>query len=376
MLLMHREKIFKTMTLCLIFLSLSLLLPENMYAYSDWTTIEERTSGWSQYRIEYRTSSSNLQIRLTSFSTEGLYHRVTGNFGHEPIDIEARYETDTTQTFTGLSPGERYSFYLERILDRGNSRFFIVDEFERDYFFDTKPTTPGAPSFSDSTSNSTNISWNSNGNGSRTTYSLQRRTGGGNWVTVYSGSSTSYQDTNLQTGRTYEYRVSASTNAGYEYSGISTITITPDPAEAAALEARAAAHAAQAASERAETKATEAAAGVNEIKGKVEETNLTVNQLQEDMKGLLLANTSLQWDNNKTATTNTEEWLNVTHASSPDLYYRYQVNGGSFSDWQQISGRIYIYLGPGVGYKNINIQFGDRINGVPLAERSIGIWKL
>lgn len=82
----------------------------------------------------------------------------------------------------------------------------------------------------------------------------------------------------------------------------------------------------------------------------------------------------LSWDNNKTATTNSGEWLNIS-AVVTDTQYRYRVNDGTYSEWNSFSNRVYIELGSNPGYKNVNIQFGDEYGNL-LADKRIGIWKL
>ncbi len=88
---------------------------------------------------------------------------------------------------------------------------------------------------------------------------------------------------------------------------------------------------------------------------------------------LLSLNTNLYWDSRKTITTSSVEFLNVSFDT--EAQYRYRVNNGNYTQWDDLVERMEIQLGVSAGYKNVTLQL--RLDeGSPAATRNVSIWKL
>ena len=107
------------------------------------------------------------------------------------------------------------------------------------------------------------------------------------------------------------------------------------------------------------------------------QNNIQVEQrlssIEKLMQSVVAGNLKLYWDSNRTATKSDGEWLNIS-AFGTDLQYRYRIDDGAFNPWESLDDRVYITLGSTPGYKIIVVQLG--VDGIPLAEKQIGIWKL
>lgn len=98
-----------------------------------------------------------------------------------------------------------------------------------------------------------------------------------------------------------------------------------------------------------------------------------LSSIEKLMQSVVAGNLKLYWDSNRTATKSDGEWLNIS-AFGTDLQYRYRIDDGAFNPWESLDDRVYITLGSTPGYKIIVVQLG--VDGIPLAEKQIGIWKL
>lgn len=107
------------------------------------------------------------------------------------------------------------------------------------------------------------------------------------------------------------------------------------------------------------------------------QNNIQVEQrlssIEKLMQSVVAGNLKLYWDSNRTATKSDGEWLNIS-AFGTDLQYRYRIDDGAFNPWESLDDRVYITLGSTPGYKIVVVQLG--VDGIPLAEKQIGIWKL
>jgi len=110
-----------------------------------------------------------------------------------------------------------------------------------------------------------------------------------------------------------------------------------------------------------------------EARDKATEAISKITNLETKMQSMTTADLQLFWDNQKTATLNSGEWLNIGYGG--DGYHcRYSINNGAFSAWDDLFNRIFIDLGTQAGYKNIAVQVGSE--GHAIVTKYIGIWKL
>ena len=129
------------------------------------------------------------------------------------------------------------------------------------------------------------------------------------------------------------------------------------------------------AANNAKDSADSAKSSADQAKQNTETIINNVSHLETKIEKMLLSNIvlDLSWDNQKTATLNSGEWLNVS-SNGNNYDYRYSINSGNYTDWENLSDRVYIDLGTQEGYKNISFQIGQ--NGQLLLTKHIGIWKL
>jgi len=110
-----------------------------------------------------------------------------------------------------------------------------------------------------------------------------------------------------------------------------------------------------------------------EARDKAVEAISKISVLETAMQSTVATDLQLFWDNQKTATLNSGEWLNIGFGGN-GYQCRYSVNNGAFSTWNDLSNRIFIDLGAQTGYKNIAVQVGRE--GQAIITKYIGIWKL
>jgi len=137
-------------------------------------------------------------------------------------------------------------------------------------------------------------------------------------------------------------------------------------------EAKTAAQNAEAAATSAMTEAINAKNIASDARDIAHEILLKVDSIESSITNMA-GDLDLSWDNQKTATLNSGEWLNVS-STGDNFEYRYSVNNESYTSWENLSEKVYINLGAQKGYKNISFQIGQ--GGQPLSTKHIGIWKL
>lgn len=274
---------------------------------------------------------------------------------------------------TGLSPGSSYTLYH---LTPAENYFSYVD-ISGSFTVYTEPNPPTSPTFSNITPNSTNINWTKNGNGSATNYRLSRGpSASGPWTTLYDGIGVYFADTGLAQNTEYFYRLASYVPGGSQhYTTTMSITTSTDPAVSAALAAQGAAEAAMLASQSANTIITNMNAELQMVRSDIEilKTSLDTDLMPPTITRFCLDLpfvTALRTD---TAIFTLEAYDNKTEAAN--LTYRYQVNGGVFSEWSNLAtGSVCINIGSDKGLKTIKAEVRDSAGRV--SSNMAKIWRL
>ena len=129
----------------------------------------------------------------------------------------------TTYSDSGLVPNTTYSYKVQATNSSGSSNFTNVASA-------TTPVPPATPTNAKATTitaNSIAMSWTDNANNETGYNILRKMTSGSNFVQIASlpANTTSYTDTGLQSGTSYDYHIQAYNAAGYsDFSGFTAVT--------------------------------------------------------------------------------------------------------------------------------------------------------
>lgn len=291
---------------------------------------------------------------------------ISNTYAPPPPSRQYVYKT----LMTGLTPGTSYILTDQ---ETGATRFDIDDNSisYTNYTIYTEPNAPTSPTFTNITQNGADVNWTTNGNGSATTYKLYRSmSASGPWTLLYNGAGTFYADSGLVPNTTYYYVVKSFVPGSTEKSSeIISFTTAQDPAVAAATAAKNSADAAMIASQKAEQATYTMVDKVTAMEGKIDE----LSKLTQDRQAPVILAFRHSLDKIRvTRNSVTPFLLSATDDRSDTLQYRYQVNGGAFSDWQGLETSVVdLSLGLPNGFKQIVVEVKDESGKTTSASTSI-----
>ncbi|MDO4502421.1 MAG: hypothetical protein Q4D06_04480 [Coriobacteriia bacterium] len=136
--------------------------------------------------------------RSTGSKTFNVYRALEGSSTWKKIDRIS----DTTYIDKTVKQGKTYKYYIRAVKGVDG---VLYKSAKSNVMKAAYTTTPLEIKSVTTSGNSLIVAWGAIPN--VTTYTLNRRVDGGNWTRVYSGSSLSYTDTTVVSGKTYEYQV-------------------------------------------------------------------------------------------------------------------------------------------------------------------------
>lgn len=275
-----------------------------------------------------------------------------------------------SHSMTGLIPGTSYTYAIN-----GHTNLTVYvdngDVFRKTvsgpFTFTTELVTPGTPVFNNITPNSAYVSWASNGNGSATSYILQRaNSASGPWSNLVQNTKTMYfQDSGLTGNTTYYYKVVALTSVQAVESAVITLTTATDPAIAAATAAKNSADLSMIASQAAQIASQDASTKVVAL-----QTSFN-NFISSDMKDPVIASFVYSVPKATITSLSTVNYSLIA-TDKTSLQYRYKINDGAFTGWTNLTAEtVSIALGSTPGIKRITMQVMDTGGNIVTATATI-----
>jgi fibronectin type 3 domain-containing protein len=192
----------------------SLLVSTTPRTVPDAPTIASITRGFSQLTIDFVEPNNNGGSIVTNYQFS-----INGG---STWNVRSPVSTASPIIISGLINGTNYDIKIRAVNAAGaGGESNQVSESPG-----SAPLQPSAPSVANTNAaQRLDVSWSppNNGGFSITGYTLERRVDSGEWLAIYTGTSTSYNDIGLSTSPTYQYRVLATNILGDSpYSNAST----------------------------------------------------------------------------------------------------------------------------------------------------------